>query len=199
MIIFRIRDFLSVMFYRLVWRYSFKRFGKKVHIVFPLRIMGSKYITLGDRVTLQMSAFINAARIGMQEPNLVIEAGTMVGNFAHIICTQSVIIREKVLIADKVYISDNLHTYENIEIPVWDQPIKQINPVEIGRGTWIGENVCIIGAKIGRNCVIGANSVVTKDVPDYCIAAGSPAVIIKRYCSDTASWKKTDASGKFVN
>lgn len=61
--------------------------------------------------------------------------------------------------------------------------------MEIGEGTWLGENVCVIGAKIGKHCVIGANSVVTKDIPDYSIAVGAPARIIKQYNFKENVWK----------
>ena len=52
--------------------------------------------------------------------------------------------------------------------------------VFIGEGSYIGINAVIVGnIKIGKHCVIGANSVVTKNVPDYCVAVGSPAKVIK--------------------
>lgn len=66
------------------------------------------------------------------------------------------------------------------------QPIIQKGTVEIGEGSWIGENVCIIGAHIGRHCVIGANSIVTKNIPDYSIAVGTPA---KDYDFEKKEWK----------
>ncbi|MBK9485746.1 MAG: hypothetical protein IPO01_11240 [Chitinophagaceae bacterium] len=100
--------------------------------------------------------------------------------------------------ADKVYISDNLHSYENVDLPVIDQPIKQTNPVIIADGAWLGENVCVIGASVGKNSVVGANSIVNKDIPDYCVAIGSPAVIIKRYNATTKQWQKTDKDGQFI-
>lgn len=54
--------------------------------------------------------------------------------------------------------------------------------VSIGDGSYIGINTVIVGnVKIGKHCVIGANSVVTKDVPDYCVAVGSPVKIVKKY------------------
>lgn len=63
--------------------------------------------------------------------------------------------------------------------------------IRIGAGAWVGTHVAIIGAvHIGRNCVIGANSVVTQDVPDYCVAAGIPARVIKRYNQQTNCWEK---------
>jgi acetyltransferase-like isoleucine patch superfamily enzyme len=78
-----------------------------------------------------------------------------------------------------VFISDNDHSYSDLDLPIIQQPIKFKKNVSIGSGSWIGENVCIIGASIGRNCVIGANSVVTKDVPDFSVVAGNPAKVIK--------------------
>jgi acetyltransferase-like isoleucine patch superfamily enzyme len=58
----------------------------------------------------------------------------------------------------------------------------------IGDGSWIGENACIIGAHVGKNCVIGANAVVTSDIPDYSVAVGVPAVVIKRFDAPSKMW-----------
>ena len=61
--------------------------------------------------------------------------------------------------------------------------------VEIGEGSWIGTKAVIVGdVKIGRHCVIGAGSVVTKDVPDYSIVVGSPAKVIKHYDFTKGEW-----------
>jgi acetyltransferase-like isoleucine patch superfamily enzyme len=87
-----------------------------------------------------------------------------------------------------VYISDNQHGYENPDEYILNHYIVQRGSVEIGEGSWLGENVCVIGASIGRHCVIGANSVVTKDIPDYCVAVGSPASVIKTYDFDQKKW-----------
>lgn len=121
---------------------------------------------------------------------LKIGNGCYIGNFSHIYATKSILIEDDVLIADKVYIADNAHGYENMEIPIVQQPIVQKNTVRIGEGSWIGENVCIIASNIGRHSVIGANSVVTKDIPDYCVAVGNPAKIIKKFNPETKCWEK---------
>lgn len=81
-----------------------------------------------------------------------------------------------------------MHGYEDITVPIMEQPIKKIGTVVIGDGTWLGENVCVIGAKIGKNCVIGANSIVKKDILDYCVAVGSLARVIKSYCFQENKW-----------
>jgi lipopolysaccharide O-acetyltransferase len=62
-------------------------------------------------------------------------------------------------------------------------------PVTINGGAWLGERCCILsGVTIGRKSIIGANSVVTKDIPDFCIAAGNPAKVIKHYDFNLHRW-----------
>lgn len=107
-------------------------------------------------------------------------------------------LEDNVLTADRVYISDNLHGYSDINIPVNAQPIKQISTVRIGEGSWLGIGVVVIGANIGKHCVIGANAVVTHDIPDYSVAVGIPAKVIKRYNFSTKQWEKTNPDGSFL-
>ena len=95
------------------------------------------------------------------------------------------------LFSPNIYITDCYHEYRNINIPVKDQGIVQRDQsVSIGEGSYIGINTVIVGnVKIGKHCVIGANSVVTKDIPDYCVAVGSPAKILKKYNLTSQLWE----------
>jgi acetyltransferase-like isoleucine patch superfamily enzyme len=80
-----------------------------------------------------------------------------------------------------VFIGDCNHGFLDTSKPISQQPINFAGRVEIGEGSWIGIGVAILpGVTVGKNTVIGANSVVTHDVPDCCIAAGNPARIINR-------------------
>ncbi|MCD9575247.1 acyltransferase [Flavobacterium soyae] len=176
----------------------FKKFGKKSVILNSLKIEGHKNIEIGENVFIGYKSWISSISITSDNSKLVIGNGSKIGNFNHIYATRCISIGENVLTADKVYISDNLHNYEDITTPIVKQSLKQVANVFIGDGSWLGENVCIIGASIGKNCVVGANSVVTRNIPDYCIVVGAPATIIKRYCFDSASWKKTDEKGNFL-
>lgn len=187
----RIIKFTYSRLFRFFFRFSFKKFGKNSSIIFPLNIQGIKNISIGNNVYVAYKSSLSAMPLTVTEsPILEIGDGTSIGNFNHIFATEKIIIGKKVLTADKVYISDNLHSYEDVTIPIMDQKTKQINHVEIGDGTWIGENVCILGAKIGKNCVIGANSVVTKDIADYSVVVGSPAVVIKKFNIIKNKWEK---------
>jgi acetyltransferase-like isoleucine patch superfamily enzyme len=199
MIYFRIRDYLSVILYRVIFSFSFRDFGRGARVIWPLRIVGSRFVRLEDGVTLQYGAYIAVLRTCADAPQLNIGSGTQVGNYSHIICTRKIDIGPRVLIADRVYIADNLHSYKDIGRPVMDQPLRQLENVSIGAGSWIGENVCIVGCTIGKNSVIGANSVVTRDIPDYCVALGCPAVPVKRFCQDRGEWRKVDSSANFID
>jgi acetyltransferase-like isoleucine patch superfamily enzyme len=189
--------------YRLVLapynKFRFGRFGNNSRIIKPTAIDGPKRIFIGDKVLISNQGWLAANPLtGNNDCKLIIGDGTYIGRFSHIYATSKIEIGKKVLIADKVYISDNLHGYKNINIPVIDQPIQQANEVTIGDGAWLGENVCVVGASVGKNCVIGANAVVTKDIPDHCIAVGIPAKIIKRYNPEANDWRPTNESGEFI-
>lgn len=169
----------------------FGKMGRRVFVYSPLRIVGKRNVFIYDDVKIGYKTWLSAVPYtGCENCGLFIGRNSTIGNFNHIISTHSVVIEENVLTADKVYISDNIHGYDNILIPIKNQPIVQKNDVIIGEGSWLGENVCVIGAKIGKHCVIGANSVVTKDIPDYSVAAGSPARVIKRYNFENNRWEK---------
>jgi acetyltransferase-like isoleucine patch superfamily enzyme len=74
---------------------------------------------------------------------------------------------------------------------------RQLTDVVLGEGSWIGENACMVGCRIGRHAVIGANGVVTRDIPDYCVAAGIPAVPIRRWCPQRRDWLRTGPDAEF--
>ena len=177
-----------LLFY--VWnKHAFKKLELRALVSLPHRIEGAKYISLHRSVRIKSHSWLTAFKIDEVDPDMTFGEGCSIGDFNHIAAVRSVIFGRNVLTANGVYISDNLHGFEDINIPIMFQPVKFKSPVVIGDGSWIGENACIIGAKIGKNCVIGANSVVLQDVPDYSVAVGSPARIIKRFNTETNRWE----------
>ena len=85
------------------------------------------------------------------------------------------------LIARGVYISDHIHAFDDPTRAVLDQGIDRIEPVEIGDGAWLGENVVVTpGVTIGRGAVVGANAVVLESVPDFAVAVGVPARVVRQ-------------------
>jgi acetyltransferase-like isoleucine patch superfamily enzyme len=157
--------------------------GANVRLGRGIRIEHPEYVEIGADVHLNECCWISviAPRPGADAPRLTIGTGSYIGRFATLACMQRVAIGERVLISDRVFVGDALHGYSRLDQPIADQPITSPGPVEIGDGTWIGIGACVLpNVRIGRYCVIGANAVVTADVPDYHVAAGVPARVIRR-------------------
>ncbi len=181
---------ISLVVSQLIYKKSFLHFGKHSRILKPLRIANSRYMKIGNNVYIDKFAYLCTEKIGELDPVFVIEDNVKIGNYNHIVGTNCLIIEKDVLTADRVYISDNYHEYIDTAIPIKSQGVKSKGPVIIGEGSWIGDNVSIISCKIGKHCIIGANSVVIKDVPDYSVAVGCPARIVKKYNFDSKKWDK---------
>lgn len=114
-----------------------------------------------------------------------------IGNHSTIASHHRVVIEKNVLTGPHVFIADYNHEYRNVDLPVWKQGefAPKESEVVIGEGSWLGTNVVVVGkVHIGKHCVIGANSVVIKDIPDYSVAAGIPAKVIKRYDFEKEEW-----------
>ena len=94
-------------------------------------------------------------------------------------CLGTVTLEDDVLISSHVSIPSGgkQHGIERLDVPIRDQP-GIISRVTIGRDSWIGDRAVIL-ANVGRHCVIGAGSVVTEPVPDYAVAVGIPARVIR--------------------
>lgn len=117
----------------------------------------------------------------------------LIGDNVHIAASKKVSIGSECLFASKIYISDTSHgSYHSKGSSPDSNPNDRpliAHPVSIGDKVWLGENVVVLaGVSIGDGCVVGANAVVTHDIPDYCIAVGSPAKVIKQYDFSKGEW-----------
>lgn len=89
-------------------------------------------------------------------------------------------IEDFVLIGSGVHFYVSNHKFDNRNMPVFHQGHYKSKPIIVKSGAWIGANAIILpGVTIGKNSVIGAGSVVTKEVPDFAVAVGNPARVIK--------------------
>lgn len=170
------------------YKHRFEHIGKRSVIVSPLQLDETNSIDIDDDVLIADGAWL----MGNRHERLTLHIGehTTIGHFAHIVARRSVTIGKNVLIADRVFISDCTHSYEESSLPIKAQDIVIVGEVNIGDDTWIGENVCVCGHSIGKHCVIGANSVVNKDIPDFSVAVGNPIKVIKQYDSEINLWKR---------
>lgn len=183
------------------------KFGNRpinVMIASPRRIINPHKMFLGNDISFGPGSFLIAIirypPKMMQHPERKkitqtfdpkIEIGSRVtatGDL-QIAATRSVVIEDDVMFAKNIYITDQSHGYENANEPYKYQKLQRISPVLIKQGCWIGQNVVILpGVTIGELAIIGANSVVTRSVPNRCIAVGAPAKVIKEWNKDIGEW-----------
>jgi acetyltransferase-like isoleucine patch superfamily enzyme len=158
---------------------NFAEFGKGSVIRSPADIRGISRIAIGANVYIGSGALLYALSY-KNAKDVCIRFGHRVAITGQctISAVQDVVIEDDVLIARNVYISDHSHHFSSLGTPVRNQGVDKVSPVRIKRGAWLGQNVVVCpGVTIGTGSVVGANSVVKSDVPDYCIAAGAPAVV----------------------
>ena len=175
------------IFTQCVYGIAFNSIGENTTIIKPVQIDNAHSMRIGKESYIAEGAWLLGGDTGV---TIEIGNGVTIGHYSHIVGIESLLIDDNVLIADRVFISDCTHTYEDINNPLYKQPIKTYSSVIIGEGSWLGENVCVCGASVGKHCVIGANSVVTSDIPDYCVAVGSPARVVKKYDFEKNEWVK---------
>lgn len=174
-----------------LYKLSFSKLGRQSTLCMPFSVNGAKYMSVGSNVYIKSNAWLLAVdqpELSTNREKLFIGSNTYIGRNAHIVALRNVHLSEDVLIGDNVYITDNYHGYEQGTIPYKNQPVKFKKEVHIGSGSWLGENVCVLSARVGKQCIIGANSVVTKDIPDYSMAVGVPAKVVKRFDLNKNEW-----------
>jgi len=163
----------------------------------------SSRISLGNSVSLREYAWLSVATEDPTgEPTIVLEDNCHIG-FGSIISAKNRIYLERdVLVGQVVIIVDHNHAYEDINVPVLNQGITEGGTIRIGQGTWIGHGASIISPRgeltIGRNCVIAANSMVMRSVPDYSVVAGYPASIIRQYDPEKRAWRAGGRESKIA-
>lgn len=112
--------------------------------------------------------------------DIVVGDGVNVGYGCQIASSGRVTIGDKVLIAAYAYIIGGGHQFDRPDVAVIDQR-HTAKGIEIGAGAWIGAGVLVMdGVRIGEGAIVGAGSVVTRDIPDGCVAVGSPARVVRQ-------------------
>lgn len=164
---------------------AFAAFGRRTVIQLPVRLGGEERIAIGSDVFVGSGSWLQALDGHGDEVALEIGDGTSIVGGCVLSAAVSVRLGRKVLIARNGYISDHVHRYDDTSRAVLDQGIKGIERVEICDGAWLGENVVVCpGVRIGRGAVVGANAVVLHDIPDFCVAVGSPARVVRSFAGD---------------
>jgi acetyltransferase-like isoleucine patch superfamily enzyme len=171
-------------------RFLFGSYGKDVYIEPGVFINRPRYMHIGDRVRIKRDTNINIHPVDKKSKEGILFVGNHVAISQGCIISafRRIVIEDDVGIAPYVCIIDNSRKPTDITRPLQEQDI-EVGAVHIGAGTWLAYNVCVLpNVKIGEHCLIGALSVVNRDIPPYSIAVGSPARVVKQYDFDRGEW-----------
>lgn len=187
-----IRGFLKLMV-SFIFTKLFYNNARLIRLPFDIR--NKKNIQIGNGLTTGFGCRLEVHPIKQTNDKLlIIGKNVEINDYVHIAAGESVIIGDNVLLASKIFISDINHG--SYTCPKHDSPLippnkreNSTSPVVIEDNVWIGESVCVLsGVTIGKGSIIGALSVVTKDIPPYSIAVGSPAKVVKQYDFEKQEW-----------
>jgi len=162
----------------------FGAFGPGSIICFPpATIMNERYIRIGSGTVIGPDVVLSAGMVPGQQcvtdPVVRIGDRCLIGRGSGIVGHLAIDIGDDVWTGHYVYITDQNHGYDDPRQPISKQSQPE-RPVIIGDGSWLGHGTVVLpGAHIGRHVVIGANSVVTGEIPDYSIAVGAPARVVR--------------------
>lgn len=175
-------------------------YGSGVFMDYTTWVRGRENINFLGRVSVGRYCRIEAIseNNGMKyTPNLVIGNNVCINDFVHIGCTNFVSLGDNCLLASKIYISDHNHgiykggSQSSAMEEVTYRTVTADKSVIIGKNVWLGESVAVLpGVRIGNNSIIGANSVVTEEIPENSIAVGNPARVVKKFDIVDKVWRK---------
>jgi len=156
-------------------RRDFRRIGTNVIFEPGVLVFHPENISLGDNLYVGHYTILKGYHRGQME----IGDDTWIGQNCFFHSAGGLVIGRAVGIGPGVKILTSAHGHNRIDIPVMHHPLT-LGPVEIGDGADIGVGAIILpGVRIGHGAMVGAGAVVNRDIPDYAIAAGVPARIIK--------------------
>ena len=182
----RVVNYFSKAVYSRCVQRVFAEIGEGAYVEFPAVINGGQYMRVGRNFHASARIRLEAcAKFGGEvfTPSVTIGDNVDFNYDCHVGCMNKITIGDNVLFAGKVLIMDHSHgrvTAEDMALPPSSRKLVSKGPIVIGNNVWVGEGAAILaGVTIGESAIIGANAVVTKDVPPFSVAAGNPARIIK--------------------
>lgn len=169
-------------------KFQYGRIGKKSYLGKTLFVQRKKNMFIGDNTRIYPGM---RAEITKPSASVYIGNNVSIGQNFHVVSyDDKLIIEDDVVISGNVFISNVDHDYREIGKHLYNQAMLS-KKTFVGMGTFIGYGAVILpGTTLGKQCVIGANSVVKGNYPDYCVIVGAPASVIRQYNPQSGEWER---------
>ena len=179
----------------MTWTYPFISVGRKfsAHSCCQITRSTASYIKIGDSVIIDRDVWLNVpVAPSSSEPVILIEDGCRIGRRCVISAKNRIHLERDAIFGPSVLLMDHNHAFEDVTLPIAVQGITEGGTIRIEEGSWIGYGAAIVCSKgelvIGKNSVVGANSVVTRSVPPYSVVSGNPGRVVKHFDFTSGKW-----------
>jgi len=181
------------MIYKIFWALRaviyapfFGKFGFPSYLGKPLFLMGTRKVFIGKKVRIFPHLRMEVHRNG----SIHIQDDVVISQNVHITSAGNLTIGKSSLILANVFITNIDHDYQELNKHIVKQEYL-VSETIIGENCYIGMGAAIMaGTRLGKQCIVGANSVVKGEFPDYCVIVGAPAKMVKKYNFETQKWEK---------
>jgi len=175
-----------------LFRPQISSLGAGSYVYLPRRIINKDFIEIGKNCRVGKGVVLEPITSNGQQrfsPKIAFGNNVYIGRYCQMYSTDSIRIEDGCVLSEYVYLSDSAHGFKPNGGLIMEQDLESKGPIHIGENTFIGHGVSVMpGVSLGRNCIVGTRSVVTRSFPDFSMIAGSPAKIIKKFDFSTEKW-----------
>lgn len=167
--------------------------GRNLQIGTGTDLFGTHRMAFGDDVFIGKDSVLAIVYERPQAgPMISIGDGVWMNKRCYLSAANEIVVGNHAIFAPNVYLADSAYEYREVGVPIMKQGLASVgNRIVVGEHAWLGINAAVYGnVTIGKGSVIGANSVVTKSIPDYCVAAGQPAKVVRAYDDRNDAWTR---------
>ena len=177
--------------------YSFASFGRdvQIHYTWDARKYQAPRMSIGSNILIGKDVHFGISAPDREErgdPIIIIEDNCVIVRRVQISARNRIHLERGVVLSASVLVMDHNHAYEDVNIPIRDQGDTAGGTIRIGEGCWVGHGAAIVCNEgelvLGRNCVVGANALVTQSFPPYSVIVGNPARVVRQFNSAEKRW-----------
>ena len=185
---------LHSLWVSLTYPFASKGRNPSIHYTWDLKRQLAHRVKIGDSVIIGKDVWLNVARPFNENggPVITLDDGCVIGRRSQISAKNCIHIERDVLFGPSALAQDHSHAYDDLTRSIQEQGVTEGGRIRIGEGSWIGHGAAIVCTNgeltLGRNCIVGANSVVLRSFPAYSVIMGNPARVVKQFDPQKGAW-----------